>query len=72
MTNLMNTYSMTCSCGDVMTVDAENRDQAVSDLKAKMTADEIAKHMAAKHPDQPVPPVDMIHASIEKDLKPSV
>ena len=46
---------MTCSCGDVMTVDADNREEAVTKMKAMMTPEMVASHMAAKHPGQPVP-----------------
>ena len=60
---------MTCPCGDDMTVDAENRDEAVSKLKAKMTEDVIKAHMAEKHPGQPVMTVAECHAMIERDLK---
>ena len=65
----MTTFSMTCSCGDTMTMDAENRDEAVSKFKAMMDEKAIAMHMAEKHPGSPVMSVADCHAQIEKDVK---
>ncbi len=65
----MATFSMTCSCGDNMTVEAENRDEAVMKMKEMMNADAIAAHMAEKPPGQPVMSVEDCHAMIEKDLQ---
>lgn len=47
-------YSMKCSCGDVMKTNAADRNEAVSKIKAMMSEDAIAKHMAEKHAGQPV------------------
>ena len=59
---------MTCSCGDVMTVDAGSRNEAVEKMKSMMTADMIAQHMAEKHPGEPVPSVDQTHAMVEQNI----
>lgn len=61
-------YSMECSCGTVSTVEAATREEAVAMLKAGMTEDAIAAHMAEKHPGEPVPPVEAAHAMIEQQL----
>ena len=66
----MNTYTMTCPCGDVMTVQADNRAAAVAELKGQMTAEAIAAHMAEKHPGQEVMTVEACHAMIEQDTMP--
>jgi hypothetical protein len=65
----MKKFSMKCSCGDVMTVDAKNREEAVTKLKAMMTADTIATHMKEKHPSDPLISVADCHAQIERDLQ---
>lgn len=65
----MANFSMTCPCGDVMTMEAETREEAVTKMKEKMTAEAIAAHMAEKHPGQPVMSVEDCHAMIEKDLQ---
>lgn len=59
---------MQCSCGDVMSIDAANRDEAVSKMKEIMNEVAIAAHMSEKHPGQPVISVADCHAMIEKDL----
>ena len=64
-------FSMTCTCGDVMPMDAANREEAVSKMKAMMTADMIAKHMKEKHPSEAVPPVAEVHAMIEQKMMPA-
>ncbi len=66
----MSKFQMTCSCGDPMTVDAVDRNDAVAQLKAMMTESSIAAHMAEKHPGQPVMSVAECHAMIEKDVVP--
>ena len=61
-------YSMKCTCGDVMTVDAANRDEAVAKMKGMMTPDAVQKHFGEKHPGQPVPPMEQIQANIEQAM----
>ena len=60
---------MTCSCGDVMKVEAENREEAVSKMKEMMTEDAIKAHSAEKHPGEPVPSVAEAHENIDKNLQ---
>ncbi len=64
----MQKFSMTCSCGDIMSVDAENHDEAVMKMKGMMTQEAINQHMAEKHPGDPVMSMAECHAAIEKDL----
>lgn len=63
----MQKFSMTCSCGDPFSCEAENRDGAVAKMKAMMTSDAIDQHMAEKHPGQTMTMADA-HAEIEKNL----
>ena len=65
----MQSYSMTCSCGDELKVDAENREAAVEKLQAIMNEDAIKAHMAEKHPDEEVLTVAQIHDQIEEELE---
>lgn len=61
----MSTYSMTCSCGQVMSVDAGSRDEAVKSLQGMMTQDAINAHMKDHHKaDEPVPSVEQVHGMI--------
>ena len=64
----MTTFQMKCSCGDTVTVDAEDRDEAVSKVKAMFDEAGIAAHMEEKHPGEPVMSVADCHAMIERDL----
>jgi len=61
-------FSMTCTCGDVMSVEAENRDGAVAKMKEMMTQEAIDAHCKEKHPDMPMT-MEQMHAGIDKDLK---
>ena len=65
----MNKYSMTCTCGDTMTVDADSREQAVDKFKGMMTEDAIAQHCADKHPGEPVPSKEQSDMMIEQTTK---
>lgn len=60
----MQKYQTTCTCGDVMTVDASSKEEAVEKLKAIMNANALAMHMAEKHVGQPVPTLVQAHAMI--------
>ena len=61
-------YKMTCSCGDTMDVEGATREEAAGKLKAMMTEEAIAAHMKEHHPGEPVIPVAVCHAMIDKEL----
>ena len=65
----MGQFSMTCTCGHVMNVDAPSRQDAVTKLKGMMSADAVAQHMAERHKGQPVPPVSAVHTMIEQSTR---
>jgi len=60
-------YSMTCSCGQRISVDAENREDAVRQIKNIMDEDTIEVHMREKHPGEPLPTVHEVHQMIEQN-----
>lgn len=66
-------FSMTRTCGDVMTVDATSREEAVQKFKDMMTEDAIKKHMEEKHlptnPNEPMPTVEQAHMMIKQTTK---
>lgn len=59
-------YSMKCTCGHIMTVDAESREQAVELLKDEMTEERISEHMDEMHPGEPVPSQEQFNMMIEQ------
>jgi acid phosphatase class B len=63
------TYSMTCSCGDVMTIQGNTREEAVKNLKSLMDEKAVNAHMAQKHPGEKAPTVKQVHTMIEQGLK---
>ena len=67
---MMQKFSMTCSCGDVMTFDAPTREEAVTQAKNMMTQEAINHHMQEKHPGDAMMSIADCHAMIEKDLAP--
>lgn len=62
-------YTMNCSCGDSMTIEAENKEQAVAKLADIMNEDSIARHMELNHPGEPIPSTEQTHAMIEQNLR---
>lgn len=52
-----------------MGVEAEDRDEAVSKMKAMMTEDAVTAHFAKKHAGEPMMTVEQAHMGIEKGLK---
>jgi hypothetical protein len=65
----MASYSMTCSCGQTMSVDAPSRDDAVKMLQGGMTEATIADHMGQFHKGEPVPSVEQVHGMIAELVK---
>lgn len=65
------TYSMTCSCGDVMKVKAGTRTEAVDNMKALTNEATVYEHMAQKHIGDAVPTIEQVHSIIEQSLKAS-
>lgn len=65
----MKKFSMTCTCGDVMNVEASTRTAAVNKLKKIMNEGAVKQHMADKHPGQAVPAVAQVHADIAQQVK---
>ena len=63
-------FSMTCTCGDVMSVDAENKEEAVMKMKEMMTQDAIDAHCAEKHPDMKLTKAQ-VDADIDTKLMPA-
>jgi hypothetical protein len=66
----MASFSMTCTCGHTMTVDAANRDEAVSMLRAGMTQQALDEHMAQYHqPGDPKPTLEQAHEMIGQTVQ---
>jgi hypothetical protein len=65
----MASYSMTCSCGENMSVDAPTREDAVKMLQGGMTEANIAEHMKQHHAGEPVPSVEQVHGMIAELVK---
>jgi len=63
------TYSLTCNCGEVMTVQSNTRDEAVRKLKSLMNEEAVTEHMLRKHAGEKVPTLGQVHAMIEQGLK---
>jgi hypothetical protein len=46
------TYKMSCSCGETMQADGDNKEAAVDNLMTHMTPDAVQAHLAEKHAGQ--------------------
>ena len=64
-------FSMTCSCGHKMDVDANSHPEAVSKMKEQMTEEAVKAHMDTHHAGQPMMTVADVHRGIEMGLKPA-
>ena len=62
----MNEYSMTCSCGEVISVDAKSREDAISMLKDKMNEEAIINHISESHSGESAPTLQEVHSIIDK------
>ena len=65
----MKKFSMTCTCGHKMTVDAGTREEAIAKLTGMMTQEELDKHFAENHqPTEQKPTLEQDHAMIAQTV----
>lgn len=62
-------YSLGCTCGDVQSIEAATRDEAVRKLKSVTTEGVVAEHMKKNHPGEKIPTLDQAHRRIDNELK---
>jgi ABC-type molybdenum transport system ATPase subunit/photorepair protein PhrA len=48
-------YAFQCTCGDVVGVDADTREEAIEMMKSVMTPDMMSQHLFIKHYGEPAP-----------------
>lgn len=58
----MKKYSFTCTCGDVVEVEAMDEVEAKTKFAEVMTEEGAKAHFADKHPGQEVPPYEVLMA----------
>ncbi len=63
------TFSVTCSCGETMTVKAGSREKTVRNMKSLFNETKVYEHMAQKHIGDAVPTIEQVHSVIEQNLK---
>lgn len=63
------TYSMKCTCGDVIRVEAATREEAVAKIKGMMPPEMVANHMSEKHNGQPAPSQEQVYMMIEANTQ---
>jgi len=64
-------FEMKCTCGEVFSVEAETKDQAVSKVKEEMTPEVVKSHFAEKHHGQSAPPMPVIHMLVAQAVRPA-
>jgi hypothetical protein len=64
----METYEVTCTCGDVMKTEATNEEEAIETLKEQMNEAAVRDHWREMHKGEPVPSVMEVHRMIEDEL----
>lgn len=64
-------YSMICSCGDEVTVEANNQDEAIQKMQAMMSEAALKAHFAQKHPGEEVLNKAMSDQLIEQNIQPA-
>ena len=66
----MKKYSMTCTCGHKMDVDANSLDEAKIKMKEMMSQEATDAHWVEKHKDDtgPKPTLEQVHMQIDQML----
>jgi hypothetical protein len=59
------TYSITCTCGEKMQVEADTREEAVMELKRSIDELSLANHAAERHPADDAPTIEEMYDIIE-------
>ena len=60
---------MKCTCGHVMSVDADSKEDAISQMKELMTEDALNDHFKKYHKeDEQKPTLDQSHMMIEQQV----
>jgi hypothetical protein len=67
---IMETYQLACSCGDIMEVRANSKEEAAEKLKNMMDESAIEAHFMSKHPSEEIPTVAMVHEMISETIEP--
>ncbi len=49
-------FKFTCTCGQIVIVQADSKEEALLKLMEVVDTD-LVKHMSEKHPGEPIPPV---------------
>jgi hypothetical protein len=63
----MTKYSMTCTCGHTLSLQANSREDAVAIFQKSMTEKALEDHMRQWHkPDDPKPTLAEAHAMIQQ------
>lgn len=65
----MKKFSMQCSCGHTIDVEASDLKVAIGKIKNIMNKDAIDKHMAEKHSGEDTPSQNQVYAMIEKTTR---
>ncbi len=68
----MASYSMTCSCGQTMSLEAASREEAVGKFRSGMTQEAVDQHFRDhNHGSDPKPTLAEVHAAIEQMVAPA-
>jgi hypothetical protein len=63
----MSSFSMTCSCGHTMALEAADRTEAVAKFKQGMTQSALDEHFTQYHqPTEQKPTLEQAHQSIDQ------
>lgn len=66
------TYSMQCSCGHTMVIDAKSKKEGIQKMKDMMTLEAVADHMDKMHNGQELFTQAQMHVQIEMYLRQAV
>lgn len=67
----MGAYFMMCSCGEITSVKASTRTEAMLYIARIWREDEISKHMRDKHPGEPMPRLTKMQKLFQAKLIPA-
>ena len=65
----MNKYSITCTCGEIISVDAGSKEEAITKLKDMMNEEAVMNHISESHSGESAPTVQEIHSIIDKTMQ---
>jgi hypothetical protein len=64
-------YTFQCTCGDMVSVEADSREGAIEIIQENMTPEMMAEHLSRRHHDEPLPDAGDFQIMLSQAVRPA-